>query len=223
MSQNHPLIHRLMNAIGPPSHTDNHRGFLIEVAKTIKGFPPVVQDKAANYLIRTAGKSWPSIKSIVEACIEAQNTIIITGHRSQPRVEPKTPWDIQGASSAAFACEYLRGTPLGNQALNEGWGRALRDYVSSWARARYRADEIPQLSQCIPVPDDIAYWRRHSCVPSDWCAGERTRLLGEPSISVTVAGAAKTIKSAAGKLFRTPLPLVISDDQFQIDQELGAV
>ena len=221
MTQGNPLIDRLLIVFGEPEKTDDVTAFVNEYRRLTDRYGETVLNKAADRLIRNGGRSWPTPKACVDACDDEVESAA-QREAASPHRQPKKlmPWDHEMARSKEWAREYCQLTPLGRLAFDEGWGRSLYDYVQSHARECFRNGLDPgRMVDYRPPQDTLDYYSRYGRDVAGIANMDRHTLLGEPLPPLS-EGAAR-ILSLKG-LFKSPLPPVVSEDQFQVDQETGA-
>ncbi len=217
--QSNPLIDRLFTLLGAPERTENIAGFIAEYRRALDGYGSTVLQKAADHLVRNCGKAWPSLKACVEACNDtAEQAALAAQANSTGRPKAQLPWEIEAERARDWARDYCRTTALGQEAFRKGYGRALFDYVRSYARECYRAGREPKANAYRPPQDVLDYYDRYARDPAGLVLLDRHSLLGEPMPTRTAAG--KLVPPS--QLFQSPLAPAVSEDQFQIDQELGA-
>ena len=152
------IIARMITWMGMPDHTDDPKGYLAELYRMTKPFPPNVMDRAADRIIAETGRKWPTGKAIMDALVDAQDAIAATN-----ATKPKTmeyPWEVQAQQAEEWAARYMVQHPLADQARREGWARELKSYVKSFARENLRVNRTPpEPITYRPPHDQIAYYR----------------------------------------------------------------
>lgn len=152
------LIDRLIVWMGTPDHTDNVQGYIAELDRMTRAFPPNVMDRAADRLIADTGRKWPTGKAIMDALVDAQEAIAAT-NASRPK-SIAYPWEVQAQQAEEWAARYMAQHPLAEQARSEGWARELKGYVKSYARENLRVNRTPPEPITYRPPfDQIAYYR----------------------------------------------------------------
>lgn len=226
-----PLIDRLSTVLGAPDKTDNIAAFVAEYRRLTDRFPVVVLNRAADNLIRNAGRSWPTPKACVEACVDAQEAINSTEASRAPRNKPKMAWEIDADNARQWTIDFCKQTTLGKQAFDEGWGRPLFYEVMSYARSNISAGRTPDRNTFSVSDEFITYHKRYSRGPVHWYWIDRAALLGEETYKAIADNRAqfgpaqRDNKPALNLdiLFKAPLPPPVSEEQFRIDQEPGEI
>jgi hypothetical protein len=170
------LIDRLTSVFGAPERIDDLAAFVSELKRITAGFSPDALDQAASMLIAHGGNSWPPPKAIVQACVDAQETLAIRHGRPQPK--NKYPWDEAAEKGERWAREFCNSTEIGRRAFSEGWGKSLYLWANSYAQHSYNRDTPPNPSQR-PQPFEIEYWVRYCRAPASWIESERVTYLRE--------------------------------------------
>lgn len=173
------LIERLQNVFGPPERTENPEAFVAELHRITGGFSPGALDHAASTLIADGGKSWPAPKTVVQACVDAEEALAV--RRGQPQAKSKYhQWlDDVVENGEKWAREFCKSTEIGQRAFAEGWGKSLYLWASSYAQQSYKRDTPPNPAQR-PQSSDIEYWVRYCRAPASWIESERVTYLREP-------------------------------------------
>jgi hypothetical protein len=170
------LIERLHNVFGPPDRTESPEAFVAELHRITAGFSAAGLDLAASALIADGGKSWPSPKAIVHACVDAEEAIAIrVGHKPKKA----QPWDEAAEKAEKWAREFCKSTEIGQRAFAEGWGKSLYLWAKSYAQQSYNRNTPPDLATR-PQPFEIEYWVRYCRAPTSWIESERVTYLREP-------------------------------------------
>lgn len=152
------IIARLITWMGMPDHTDDPKGYLAELHRMTRAFPPNVMDRAADRIIAETGRKWPTGKAIMDALVDAQEAIAAT-NASKPKAMAY-PWEVQAQQAAEWADRYMAQHPLADQARKEGWARELKGYVKSYARECLRLNRMPAEPMAYRPPfDQVAYYR----------------------------------------------------------------
>jgi hypothetical protein len=171
------LVDRLTSVFGAPERVDDVGAYVAELKRITAGFSPAALDHAASALIADGGKSWPSPKTIVQACVDAQETLAIRSGRPQPK--EKWPWDEAEQKSEKWAREFCKSNEIGQRAFAEGWGKNLYLWAKSYAQDCYNRDTLPNPMHR-PRSFEIEYWVRYCCSPASWLELERVTYLREP-------------------------------------------
>lgn len=196
------LIERLHNVFGPPERTENPEAFVAELHRITSGFSSDALDQAASALIADGGKSWPAPKTIVQACVDAQEALAIRRGRLQPK--EKQPWDEAVEKGERWAREFCKSTEIGQRAFTEGWGKNLYLWAKNYAQESYKRDVPPNPSHR-PQPFEIEYWVRYCRSPASWLEMERVTYLREPWSAETNARLdRKLAELKSGKPFKMP-------------------
>lgn len=175
MAEENPLLARLLTVFGTPDRTDDVAGFLAEYRDLLKGFGPNTLRVAGNHIIRNGGKFWPTPKSCVEACIDAQEDEAgkAAAERGN-RPDPKMPWETAREDGMKWAKDYVRTTDLGRQAQSEGWARQLELYAASYARGAFQLGRTPKPMQSWKPDHEIIWTYRQPFVLSERHRAERS-------------------------------------------------
>ena len=204
------LIDRLTSVFGAPERVDNVEAYVAEIARITAGFSRDALDQAASNLIAGGGKSWPPPKSIVNACVDAQEALAIRQGRPQPKEQQ--PWDKAAEDGSKWAREFCKATEIGQRAFAEGWGKSLYLWAKNYAQESYKRDGTPNPSHR-PKTFEIEYWVRYCRVPADWMELERVTYLGEPFSAETNARLNRKIADLrAGRPFVMPTFKRMPDD-----------
>lgn len=150
------LIKRLCSVFGDPLR-DDVGAYLEEIARLTDHFGTTALDAAANALIRAGGRTWPAPKAIVDACVDAQETI---SARAPQKPASKQPWEIDTERARDWARDFCRRTELARRAFAEGWGRSVYLWAQSYAHDRLRVGQSPSMD-ARPTQAEIDYWFRN--------------------------------------------------------------
>jgi len=194
------MIERLLIVFGAPAR-ENVDGYLKEIAELTDHFGETVLDRAATALVRDGGHSWPAPKAIVQACVDARETL--SGKTITPRAE--TEWGKDDERATRWARAFCQRTDLGRRAFDEGWGRQVYNWARALAAEHLRKQPYDAPHRGFPAmewrPDakDIEYWVRYCRAPASMIDFERSVCLGEPLAPEEDARlAAKIAKLRAG-------------------------
>lgn len=178
MSQN-PLISRLLDVLGPPEHSPNIQSFIAEYSKLLNHFGPTVLNRAADRLIAQAGRRWPTPKACVDMCTDVQEHLAsIEAAKPRHAEAPKMPWEIQAEQAREWAIDFCKHTKLGEEAFNEGWGKALFQVAQAYARECYRTGTNP-IRTGIALTKDFIDDAKRNRGPKNWYWIDRVTILGE--------------------------------------------
>lgn len=156
-----PLIDRLMASLGAPQNVPDVAAYLHEFRRLTDGFGPNVLDKAADYLVRSVGRQWPTFRQISDACEDARAALT-------PHPTPDTdanrnmPWEARAREARTWAKDYIRLSALGRQSQEEGWSYWLEMYAMSYARNCPPGHKTVPLHEWRPSPDVIRDYRRYA-------------------------------------------------------------
>lgn len=203
------LIDRLTSIFGAPERVDDVAAFVSELKRITAGFSPDALDQAASALIADGGKSWPAPKTIVQACVDAQEAIAIRHGRPKPKGDH--PWDEAAENGERWAREFCKSTEIGQRAFAEGWGKSLYLWAKSYAQQSYNRNAPPNPSHR-PQSSEIEYWVSYCRAPMDWLETERVTFLRESWSAETnsrlnrkISAARSGMSSWGGTLKQMPL------------------
>lgn len=171
------LIERLLNVFGPPDRTESPEAFVAELHRITSGFSLGALDQAASALIADGGKSWPAPKTIVQACVDAQEVLAI--RHGRPKSKSEYPWDEAAEKGERWARDFCKSTEIGQRAFAEGWGKSLYLWAKSYAQQSYNRNTPPNPSHR-PQSSEIEYWVSYCRAPAGWLETERVTYLREP-------------------------------------------
>lgn len=149
-----PLLQRLAVMYGAPVSEDP-AAWMVEAERLLKGYETRVLDEAFGIICRShMGQRFPAINEIVSGCADAASLL----YAPQP-VETKVD-QAWTAANIAKADAALRNHSLGRQAVKEGWGQGLHEFLrvnQRWPKP----GEIPTLKANAAYVDRVAAGVEH--------------------------------------------------------------